>query len=262
MSVVAVALAELRAGVEEERHIGAEPRRRARASRSAASGSSSVSFASAKRGRRVGAAAAEPGGDRDPLLDRACQRGSTPAASASASSARADERVVGEPVDAELGAPARARSGRRASIRCRTVATSCLPSSRRGPTTSARLIFAVARRASSRRSASASATNSGGSSASARTPAIAADAPRAPPPPRSRVATPASSSELASVLRRCANAPWTTLLERASSVGQLASAGTRRAPSRRSAAAGRPCATTGWKPVRSAVSWTSTETAP
>ena len=62
-------------------------------------------------------------------------------------------------------------------------------------------------------SASASATNSGGASASARTAGsrpIRASAAAA----SSRDATPASSSELGSVLRRCANAAATTRFTR------------------------------------------------
>ena len=72
---------------------------------------------------------------------------------------------------------------------------------------------------------------------------------------------PASSSEFGSVFRRCANAASTTRLTRRSRPGS----GRRRKATRAESTFGggrKTVRETGWKPVRSAASWTSTETAP
>ena len=63
-----------------------------------------------------------------------------------------------------------------------------------------------------------------------------------------RAASPASASEFGSVLRRCAKAASTTSLHVAEVRAAAPCGGRRRAPSRRSAAAGRPSRETGWKP--------------
>ena len=76
-----------------------------------------------------------------------------------------------------------------------------------------------------------------------------------------RVPAPASSRELGSVLRRCANEAVTILFTRAYASG---SATRRKATSAESTFGGglKTVRDTGWKPVRSAASCTSTDTAP
>ena len=147
------------------------------------------------------------------------------------------------------------------SIRWRTVATSCWPSSRSGPTTSARLIFAVAGARFTRRSASARATNSGGASSSART-----SGSRPISRERRRRCARASRGRRARASSRASSAgartrPSTSCFTRAKSGG---SSRRRKATSAESTfGRGRKTVReTGWKPVRSAASWTSTETAP
>ena len=173
-----------------------------------------------ERRRRVGAAAAEPGRDRDPLGDR--RRPARLDAGGGGERARARRgrscrRRSRSTVSAAPGATA-TRSAR--STRCSTVATSCLPSARGGPTTSARLIFAGAgaltepRRA--RRTPAARALR--------HAPPVGGRSTRAPPLRRSREQSPASASEFGSVLRRWANEASTTCLIRAKSSGS----GTRR----------------------------------
>src|SRR5439155_14316349 len=115
------------------------------------------------------------------------------------------------------------------------------------------------RRRAGDRSASASPTNSAGRSASARV------AGSRPMPSRARAAssrdaTPASASEFASVLRRWANAPSTTLFTCGATPGAV-----RRNATSAESTFGRGRNTsrdTAWKPVRSAASCTSTDTAP
>ena len=106
----------------------------------------------AKRGRGVGAAAAEAGRDGDPLGDR--RRASAarrPAAAASASSASRTSVSPAKPVDPQRRRRRDRDAVARGRSRCSTVATSCLPSVAAGPTTSARLSFAVAGARSSQR---------------------------------------------------------------------------------------------------------------
>ena len=77
----------------------------------------------------------------------------------------------------------------------------------------------------------------------------------------SLLAIPASSSEFGSVLRRCAKAPSTMRFRRRQSGGSSV----RRNATSADSTLGRGRNTsreTGWKPVRSAASWTSTLTAP
>ena len=243
-------------------HVGAERGGELVQLRRRASGRSSVSFAS-----RSAAAASElpppsPAATGIRLSMRTLPAPARRRPPRRAARAPPDERVVWKAVDAQAPRPARARSrsarldplehGRRPRA-CRR--------RRRGPTTSARLILARASTAPSSRGAAPSSTNSSGASASAR---VSAARPRAASASAAcaRVATPASSSEFGSVLRRCANAASTTRLISREVARAAACAGTRRAPSRRSAAAGRPCARPGGMPVRSAASCTSTETAP
>ena len=172
----------------------------------------------ARRSEAARPAARSRGGAPSPR--RSCRRRARPrrgSASGSSREARlvagcrgdrlersADERVLREPLDGELR---RALDHDRSASATRwyTVTTSCLPSARSGPTTSARLIFAVA---APRLTASASRqldelgrgellrTHGSRSRPISSSAATAA----------SRGASPASSSELASVLRRCANA--------------------------------------------------------
>ena len=187
-----VAGAELRPVGEEERDVGAELRARARAARrpAAARGASRSRAAAPSAASELPPPSPAATGIRFSIRTR--QRGSTPARAASASSAPRTSVSPAKPVDAQLGG--RLELDPVGERRCagRRSTTSCLPSSRGGPTTSARLILAGAGRP--HRSASASATNSGGverlgANVGARP--IAASAAAA----CSRVATPASSSE-------------------------------------------------------------------
>ncbi len=151
-----------------------------------------------QRRRRVGAAAAEAGRDREPLLDRRVPAGLDAGPRCEGLERAADERVAGEAVDAQLG-------GRR-DVDPVGHADALVDGDE--------LVLAVVAQrpdderqvdlrgsGSPHRSASASARNSGGASASARTDGsrpIAASASTA----RSRLARPAISSEFGSVLRR------------------------------------------------------------
>ena len=189
---------------------------------------------------------------------RARQRGSTPRPPR-ARRARRGRACRPRSRRPERRAPARARSGRRgrrAGARSRPRASRLAA----GPTTSARLIFAGAR-APVIASASASATNSCGLERLG--PRRGGRGRSRPAPPRAARATarPASATEFGSVLRRCANAASTTRLTPAKSSG---SATRRKATSAESTFGGgrNTVRETGWKPVRSAASCTSTETAP
>ena len=95
----AVARPELRS---RRRGRTARPRRRGPrrdASSSGASGSSSDSFASAERGRRIAAPAAEARSDRDPLLDTDAPARLDTRRSREGLERAADDRVLGEPFD-------------------------------------------------------------------------------------------------------------------------------------------------------------------
>ena len=120
-----------------------------------------------ERRRGIGAPAGEPCRDRDALLDRDVPGGRDLAACASRGSAAATSVSSANPVTRRLSAGSSTSESAR-STRCSTVATSCLPSSRRGPTTSARLIFAGAD-ALVIATSPVSSTNCSGRSASART---------------------------------------------------------------------------------------------
>src|SRR5262245_59199167 len=109
--------------------------------------------------------------------------------------------------------------------------------------------------------ASASCTNSSGASSSARTLACRPSAASASWA-RSRSAKPLRSSEFASVLRRCANAAETT--RRAASSSESHGRVRPKATSAESTLGGgrKQVRATGWRPVRSTVSCSTTETAP
>ena len=193
---------------------------------------------------------------------RTCQAGSTPA-SAARRGARSRRSCRRKALDREP-CPARARSGRRG----RSAATPWRPRAgrrrRRGPTTSARLIFAAAtaraglmprearRGGGTRPRASASARTFAGRPSSASAPAAALLG----------SARPASSSELASVLRRWANAAWAT--RRTDSSSELQGRVRRNATSAESTFGGgrKHVRATGWKPMRSVASCRTTDTAP
>ena len=237
--------------------------RRARAGRRAGSGSASVSFAS-----RSAVAASElppprpaATGIRFAIVAR--QRGSTPAAAASAVRASRTSVSAGEAGDRAGSCAGSIETRSPRSTRCSTVATSCLPSSRAGPTTSARLIFAGAgaRFTAPRSGASASATNS------ARLERLGPGL-REPPDRLERggrlLARRRGRRARASSAASCAGArtrPRRSALIRSKRSGS----GTRRnATSAESTFGGgrKTVRATGWKPVRRAASWTSTETAP
>ena len=134
-----VAGAELRAVDEEERHVGAEARRD-RVELGRLERSLQLRVREPQGGRCIGAAAAEPGRNRNVLLDRdppAVRRRE----SARAQRVRACPRRSRRPSCPAAGSTVM-RSPR--STRWYTVSTSCFPSARSGPTTSARLIFAGA----------------------------------------------------------------------------------------------------------------------
>src|SRR5262245_37146043 len=211
-----------------------------------------------KRGRRVGAASAKPCRDGDPLLDLHRPVRLYAGRSRQALERIADERVVREAGDLERRArperdPVREVDGLEHG---RDLVLSIRP---RRPDDE-RQVDLRRRLARPHRSAAVSATNSSGSRASARrlgSRLIAASASAA----RARGASPASSSELGSVLRRCAKAASTTDLIATNSFG---SGFRRNATSAESTLGGgrKTVRETGWKPVRSVASWTSTETAP
>src|SRR5688572_8341594 len=210
-----------------------------------------------QRGRCVGAAAAEPRRDGDALRDVRTPPGSHAGLDRKRRECRPDEGVLREALDGEAVAECQLDTVRE-----------------REPLQDGHdLVLAIrARRPDDERevqlrggrgachSARVSSTNSCGSSASARTPGsrpIRSSAAAA----SSRVASPDSSSEFGSVLRRCANAALTTLLTLRKSSGSTV----RRNATSAESTFGRGRNTvraTGWNPVRSAASWTSTETAP
>ena len=143
MSVAAFVLAELRPVAEEERDVGAEVR----------ASSSSCSAAAVARASRSRAGAPSP---RPSCRRRGRPRPGSASRSARASAARRRRRPPARsarraracrPAKPSTWSSADASSSAirsQSATRCRTVVTSCFPSGRRGPTTSARLIFAVA----------------------------------------------------------------------------------------------------------------------
>ncbi len=142
--------------------------------------------------------------------------GSTPAAEARAISARVTSVSAGKP---STSSSSEGSSDRVSAswIRSYTVTSSCLPSSRRGPTTSARLIFAGATRLVTR--AAPKAGRTGRVRAPPRGSRGRGRARRARRQQARGAARPASSNELGSVFRRWANAPCTTSLIRPKSEG-------------------------------------------
>ena len=205
---------------------------------------------------RVGAAAAEPGRDRDPLRDRRTPAGLDAGGGGERGEGVADDRVAGEAGDRErrtgldrdsVGEIDPLQEGRDLVLAVRA-----------GRADDEREIDLRRRRRS--HSASVSAANSAGASASARASGgrpIEASAAAA----TSREQSPASASEFGSVLRRWANAASTTCLIRAKSSG---SGKRRKATSAESTFGGgrKTVRETGWKPVLSDASWISTETPP
>ena len=131
-------------GSRKNGDVDAEAAARARAAARRGGGSSRSSRGEPERGRGVGAAAAEAGSDRDPLLDRRA-----PARLDACGCGDLDERARGRACRRRTRSTESAGAGSSEtvsarSIRWRSVATSCRPSSRIGPTTRARLIFAGA----------------------------------------------------------------------------------------------------------------------
>src|SRR4051812_40857024 len=211
-----------------------------------------------KRGRGVGAAAAEPGGDRDLLLDPDAPARLDARTAGKLAERRAHERVVREalhpkllrlleldPVD-EVDALQDGQDLVLAVIAQWADHQGEVDLGRSGGTAHGKALT--------------SATNSPGTSASARVSAgrpIAASAAAA----SSREASPACATEFGSVFRRWAKAAVTSSFTRPKSAG---SSVRRKATSAESTFGwGRKTVReTAWEPVRSAASWTSTETAP
>ena len=98
------------------------------ASRTAVSGSGRRSFASRQRGSRVGAAAAEPGGDGDRLLDLDLPARLDARDGREGLQRLGHDRVVGEPGHRKPISPTESATVSASEIRCSTVTTSCLPS--------------------------------------------------------------------------------------------------------------------------------------
>ena len=117
----------------------------AASARSAAwtSGSGSVSFASLRAAAASALPPPRPAATGIALSRRTCQRGKTPVAAASARSASRTIVSSGKPETPSSGASSRATRSAR-STRCIALESSCRPSGRSGPTTSARLTFAGA----------------------------------------------------------------------------------------------------------------------
>ena len=196
------------------------PRDRGARGRRAASGRAPGSRARAPSPRRSSRRPAPP---RPGSASRGALRtaGSSPAAAQIASSAARDERVVREARRRAVASASRKRDlvGEREPLEHGDDLVLAVAPQRADDEREVELRRRVPRRARAQRtSASASATNSSGASASARTSRprpIAASAATT----SSRLATPASASEFASVLRRCANAPRTTAAHRSASAG-------------------------------------------
>ena len=120
-----------RAGGRRRGRTGRRRRARDASACSSSGGAGSVErlVGEPERGRRVGAAAAEAGRDRDPLRDRRLPARLDAGRRGERGERVADDRVAAKPVTASAGASAIATRSPR-STRWRTVATSCFPSSR------------------------------------------------------------------------------------------------------------------------------------
>src|SRR5579871_134383 len=255
--LAAVAGAELRAVREEERHVGTGARReRVQLAGQERFGERSVREAECRRG--VGAAAAEPGRERDALLDLHPPARLDSGRRRKALEGRPNNGVALEAVDAKRGRFLDLDPVDKVDA-LEDGEQLVLAVLARRPDDEGEVELRGCRRPH-HPSASVSATNSGGESDSARAfsgrPSISSAAAA-----RSREARPASASEFGSVFRRCANAAATTCLSRAKSAGITVR---RNATSAESTLGGgrKTVLETGWKPVRSAASWTSTDTAP
>src|SRR5262249_6966758 len=259
----AVARAQLRAERQEEGHVRPE-RCRERMQLIVRQRVVERLVGDPESGCRVRAAAAEAGGDRDPLLDRRLP----PGLDAGGARRKAPERApedVGD--DRRMIAVRRHRDVDPLPVRARDLDVVVeIDALEHGDDL---VLAVVARRADDERqvdlrvgphaSAAASATNSSGASSSARTFASRPIAPSATTA-GSRVTTELSAGELASVLRRWANAASTT---RFTPAGTEASRRRNATSAESTFGRGRNTSReTAWKPVRSATSCTSTETAP
>ena len=139
----AVSAAELRPRRQEERDIGAEPSREpVELGRRQRLGEREVR--EAERGRGVGATATEPGRNRNPLRDHGPPKRLDTGGGRELLERSTDERVSRDSRSTVSRGAAEIATRSPRSSRWSTVATSCLPSARRGPTTSARFNFADA----------------------------------------------------------------------------------------------------------------------
>src|SRR5439155_18119435 len=250
-----VARAELRSVLQEVRNVRAQ-RTRKRAQLRCGIGIASQRVCQPPRGRRVGAAAAQPRGNRKTFLDPRAEARAV--AVDHALEGATNERIAGEPSDAQRGrAVDRDPVGERNALVDRDELVVPVLT---GRTDDERQVDLGGRGCATHSRASASARNSAGASSSPRTfgsrpiVAIASSA-------RPRSATPASSSEFARRLRLCAKQASTTCFTRRKSCGSPV----RRKATSAESTFGRGRNTvggTGWKPVRSATSCTRTDTAP
>ena len=245
-----VSLAELGAARQEEGNVGAEVGGEL-VEAASATGRPSASFASRARRRRP---SCRHRGRRQPgsACRAARQHGSTPASPRDQLERAADQRVVLEPLDDETGRALEPDPVGEVDP-LKTVVTSCFPSGRRRADDQCEVDLRVGEpfaHASSR----SSSTNSGGARASARVEGERPSRVRASTA-RGRSATPASSSELGNVLRRCAKAASTT---RFTDRKRSGSSRRRKATSAESTfgCGLNTVRATGWKPVRSAASCT------
>ena len=259
--LLASTLGELRSRLQEERDVGAE-RCRERVQPLGAKRSREHAVGEDERRGGVRAASAQAGGDagsasRSARASGARRRPPRPGA-------RARSRTSVSPVEAfdlqgrrTLGARAGrryrcagGRSRRRGSRRSVSVPRRAPDSA--WPRPAAALVNAEppARR-----------TNSSGASASARALAGRPSAPSAATA-CARLATPASSSEFASVLRRWANAACTTRLRPLYSAPQSVRRSSASSAESTPGGGRKQVRATGWKPTRAQVSCTSTDTAP
>ena len=189
-----------------------------------------------ERSRGVGAAAAEPCRDRDLAssirtrqLGLDARRAREPRRAPPRRSCRPAKPSTVEPRRRLESSIVSARS-----MRCRTVSDLVLAVRAERADDEREVDLRRCAERAAHASLRVSSTNSGGSSASARTDGSRPERGERRDR-RSRVATRRrAASEFASVLRRCANAPSTTRPHSGEVVGQRRSAGTRRAPSRRS----------------------------
>ena len=231
----------------------------------AASSSSGSGLSSAPLASRSAAAASERrrrARPRPGSASRSAPRQRAPARAASRVERRAHDRVVREAVDARLGRAARPRRvGEVEPLEDRHDLVLAVVAARADDEREVDL----RRRPSAplaHREPRVSATNSSRLERLGADVRVAADRRERRHRPARATRPRRARGSSASVLRRWANAASTTRLTVASRLRQPRCARTRRAPSRRSAAAGTPRARRGGSPVRAVASWTSTDTAP